>query len=113
MTFDAGLAQRIREALQDRADVVEKRMFGGIAFMLGGHMAVGVSGSSLLARVGPDNHRHALATAHVRPMDFTGRPMKGYVFVDPEGFAADADLATWIRVCSDFVATLPARPARR
>lgn len=113
MTFDAGLAQRIREVLQDRGDVVEKRMFGGLAFMLGGHMAVGVSGSSLLARVGPVHHANALATAHVRPMDFTGKPMKGYVFVDPEGLADDADLATWIRVCSDFVATLPPRPPPR
>ena len=113
MTFDGGLAQRIRELLHDRGDVVEKRMFGGLAFMVGGHMTVGVSASSLLARVGPANHAHALATAHVRPMDFTGRPMKGYVFVDPEGLASDGDLATWIRVCCDFVATLPARAPRR
>ena len=113
MTFDGGLAQRIREVLHDRDDVVEKRMFGGLAFMIGGHMAVGVSGSSLLARVGPGNHAHALATVHVRPMDFTGKPMKGYVFVDPEGLADDADLATWIRVCRDFVATLPLRAPSR
>ncbi|MEO7337055.1 MAG: TfoX/Sxy family protein [Caldimonas sp.] len=96
MAFDAGLAQRIREHLQGRPGVTEKTMFGGIAFLLHGRMAVGISGDSMMARVGPERHAEALTGAHVRPMDFTGRPMKGYVFVDAPGLASDAALAAWI-----------------
>jgi hypothetical protein len=112
MAYDPGLAERIRELLRDRHDVVEKKMFGGIAFMLQGHMAVGIAGDALMARVGPDRHADALRSPHVRPMDFTGRPMKGYVFVDPAGLADDAELQRWIDACAAFVANLPPRVAR-
>jgi len=113
MAFDPGLAQRIRETLGERAGVTEKQMFGGIAFLLHGHMFVGVSGSALMARVGPARHADALAAPHARQMDFTGRPMKGYVFVDPPGLASDADLARWIGVSIGFVESLPAKAAPR
>ena len=113
MAYDPGLAQRIRELLQPRHDVVEKKMFGGIAFMLRGHMFVGIAGDALMARVGPDRHAEALARRHVRAMDFTGRPMKGYVFVDPPGLADDADLQRWIDACAAFVASLPPKDAEK
>ena len=107
MAFDEGLAERIRDALRGRAGVGERRMFGGLAFMLDGNMVLGIIGDTLMARVGPARHADALALPHVRPMDFTGKPMKGYVYVDPPGFEDDAALENWIRACTAFVATLP------
>lgn len=107
MAYDEGLAERIREALGATRSIGERRMFGGLAFMWNGHMFVGILGETLMARVGPEHYERALAQPHVRRMDFTGRPMKGYVFVDPPGFARDADLAEWVRRCLDFVKTLP------
>lgn len=112
MAFDEGLAERIRDALRDTRHVSERRMFGGLAFMVDGHMAVGILGDALMARVGPPHHAQALAQPHTRPMDFTGRPMKGYVFVDPPGLARDADLARWIERCVAFVGTLPRKAAK-
>lgn len=113
MAFDPGLAQRVRDVLGERPGLAERRMFGGLAFLLHGHMAVGIVGATLMARVGPQRHEQALARAHVRPMDFTGRPMKGYVYVDPGGLDDDRELAAWIEACAAFVATLPPKPARR
>ena len=106
MAFDPGLAQRIREVLGDRRGLSERRMFGGLAFLLNGHMFVGINGSALMARVGPDRHGDALAVAHTREMDFTGRPMKGYVFVDPPGLVEDRALAAWVDWCASHVETL-------
>ena len=107
MAFDEGLAERIRELLRDRRGVDERRMFGGLAFMLDGHMFVGILGDTLMARVGPEGYARALAQKHVREMDFTGRPMKGFVYVAPEGFDSDAALEDWIGRCAKFVQTLP------
>lgn len=107
MAYDEGLAERIRDALRGRQGVSERRMFGGIAFMLDGNMALGIVGESLMARVGPLRYADALALPHVRPMDFTGKPMKGYVYVDPPGIEEDAALENWITACSAFVASLP------
>ena len=109
MAFDEGLAERIRELLRDRRGVDERRMFGGLAFMLDGHVFVGILGDTLMARVGPDSYAKALAQKYVREMDFTGRPMKCYVFVAPEGFESDAALEGWIGRCAKFVQTLPAK----
>jgi len=109
VAFDEGLAERIRELLRDRRGVDERRMFGGLAFMLDGHMFVGILGDTLMARVGPEAYAKALAQKHVREMDFTGRPMKGYVFVAPEGFESDAALESWVSRCAKFVQTLPAK----
>ena len=96
MAYDEGLAERIRETLAAERGLAEKKMFGGIAFMEGGHMFVGIVGDALMARIGAEGHEVALSEPHVRPMDFTGRPMKGYVFVDPPGIEDDARLEGWI-----------------
>ena len=109
MAFDEGLAERIRELLKDRRGVAERKMFGGLAFMLNGHMLIGILGDTLMARVGPDSYAKALAQKHVRQMDYTGKPMKGYVYVAPEGFESDAALEGWIGRCAKFVQTLPAK----
>jgi TfoX N-terminal domain len=107
MAYDEGLAERIRLVLSDRPAVAEKKMFGGLAFMLNDYMFCGVTNDDLMARVGPDNYRAALGKPHVREMDFTGRPMKGYVFVTPDGVESDADLQYWVDLCAEFVRTLP------
>lgn len=109
MAYDEGLAQRIRQVLVDNPAVDEKKMFGGLAFMLNDYMFCGVTDDALMARVGPDNYAESLARPHVREMDFTGRPMKGYVYVDPPGIESDDDLSYWVDLCADFVRTLPTK----
>ena len=113
MAFDEGLAQRVREAVSARPGITERRMFGGLAFLLGGRMFVGISGSKLMARVGTEKYVDALDLAHVREMDFTGKQMKGYVYIDPAGLAEDKDLLAWVSWCASYVASLPAEGARR
>jgi hypothetical protein len=113
MAFDAGLVERIREVLEDERGIVEKKMFGGIAFLSPDHMFVGLAGTALMARVGPVAHERALSEPHVRPMDFTGRPMKGYVFVDPPGIDNDEDLRRWVLDCLAFVRTLPPKKPKK
>ena len=107
MAYDEALARRIRSALAGDAAVTEKKMFGGIAFLHRGLMFVGVAGTSLMARVGKANYADSLRREHVREMDFTGKPMQGYVFVEVPGVASDAELRFWIDRCREFVATLP------
>jgi TfoX/Sxy family transcriptional regulator of competence genes len=109
MAYDLGLAQRIREVLDTRPGITERRMFGGLAFLVDGKMFVGVQDATLMARVGPERHQDALAVPHVREMDFTGRPMKGYVYVDAPGLAEDHDLRAWVQWCAAFAAALPAK----
>jgi TfoX/Sxy family transcriptional regulator of competence genes len=109
MAYDEGLAERIRDALRDRRDVAERQMFGGLAFMVGGHMAVGILGDSLMARVGPDRYTELVGEPGARPMDFTGKPMRGYVFVAAEAIEADAALDRWIERCLAYVRSLPPR----
>lgn len=106
MAFDETLAERVRHALSGTS-FTEKKMFGGLAFLSRGYMFIGVNAASLMARVGPGRYAAALRRAHVREMDFTGRPLTGYVFVDPPGYAGDADLRRWVRECLAFVDTLP------
>jgi hypothetical protein len=107
MAFDEGLAQRIRDCLHRRRGIVERKMFGGLAFMANGHMFVGVTGEVLMARVGPDEYEQALKKPNVREMDFTGKPMKGYVYVDAAGLKSDPDLQYWVNACLRFVASMP------
>lgn len=107
MSYDPGLAQRIRELLIGRTGITERQMFGGLAFLIDGKMFVGIRNATLMARVGVERHQDALALAHVRKMDFTGRPMKGYVYVDPPGLTEDRDLHAWVIWCADHVAALP------
>lgn len=109
MAYDEGLAERLREVFRGRRGVSEKRMFGGVAFMVRGYMAVGIVGDALMARVGPDEYDRVLRMRHVRPMDFTGKPMKGYVYVAPAGFDSQAELEAWVDLCVKFVGTLPPR----
>lgn len=107
MAFDEALADRIRDALAARAEVSERKMFGGIAFMLAGNMAVGVIGEDLMVRLDPADAEKALGDPHTRPMDFTGKPMKNMVYVDPQGTASDEGLAAWVDAGADFASSLP------
>ena len=109
MPFDEELARRLRETLAHRDDVIEKKMFGGLAFMVSGNMCCGVVDDTLMARVGPDQYDEALARPHSREMDFTGRSMRGFVYVAPAGIESDADLRSWIELCERFVGSLPAK----
>ncbi|MGH2382716.1 MAG: TfoX/Sxy family protein [Candidatus Limnocylindria bacterium] len=111
MAYDEALAERIRAVLADRDNVTEQKMFGGIAFMISDRMAVGVVHDDLMVRVGPDAHDDAVARPHARPMDFTGRPMRGFVYVAPAGAADDRDLAQWVEAGAAFAASQP--PKRR
>lgn len=107
MAYDEGLAERIRVVLGEHGPVSERRMFGGIAFMVRGHMTVGILKDELMVRVGPEAYPGALREPHARSMDFTGRPMKGIVFVAPEGMEDDADLERWIERAIAFTTSLP------
>jgi TfoX/Sxy family transcriptional regulator of competence genes len=109
MAYDEGLAQRVREVLDDAPGLVEKRMFGGVGFMLQGNMACGVNGQDLIVRVGPDRYTEALAQPHAREFDLTGRPMKGWVTVTPDGYEADEDLERWVQQGVAFAMSLPAK----
>jgi len=107
MAYDEGLAQRIRERLDDRDDVSERKMFGGVAFMLGGNMCVGVAKGNLMVRVGPDAYEAALAEPDCREMDFTGKPLRGMVYVDAESVESDARLDDWVARGVAFAGSLP------
>jgi hypothetical protein len=113
MAYDLKTAERVRRILSSRSDAVEKRMVGGLSFVVGGSMCCGVTGSALMIRVGAEARERVLAQQHVRPMEFAGRPLAGFVLVDPEGFRTDAALAAWVQRGLDFAATLPAKAARR
>lgn len=112
MAYDEGLAERIRSVVGDERRITEKKMFGGVAFLLGGRMFVGIVKDDLMVRVGPERYQEALQGAHVRPMDFTGKPMLGYVYVAPEGVEEEAQLVKWVRLGKLFVATLPEKTKR-
>jgi TfoX/Sxy family transcriptional regulator of competence genes len=107
VAYDEDLADRIRAVLPDEA-VTERQMFGGLAFILGGRMFCGVVKDTLMARLGPDGAERALDQPHVRPMDFTGRPMTGMVFVEPGGLEGGA-LRQWVNAAAAFTRTLPPR----
>ena len=107
MAYDEGLAIRIREVLGGEPGLTEKRMFGGLAIMLDGNMAVGVSGDDLMVRTDPAQQDALLAEPGARPFDLTGRPMKGWLVVDAGGLAEDADLRRWIERGVAFARSLP------
>ena len=109
MAYDEELAIRIRTALPRREGIAERKMFGGIAFMLRGNMFCGVVKDTLMVRVGRDEYESALARPHARPMDFAGRPMRGMVFVGPKGCCVDNDLQSWLERGLKFVDSLPDR----
>lgn len=107
MAYDEGLAQRIREQLQEVPNVEEKKMFGGLCFMVQRHMCCGIVEDKLMARIGPDNYESLLQKNHAQKMDFTGKPMKGMIYVEPGGLQSERDLEFWVDRCLDFINTLP------
>lgn len=107
MAYDEVLGERVRAALEDEPNVTERKMFGGLAFMLGGNMCCGVIGDELMVRVGSDAWEGALALPHAREMDFTGRSMKGMVYVGVDGITSDRDLDAWVARGIAFAGSLP------
>ncbi len=108
--IDEGLAQRVRESLfhlADFADISERKMFGSLVFMVNGHMTCGVGGEGLMLRVGVDRYEHALSQPHAEEMDFTGRPMKGFLYITWEGIEADEDLSSWLALSLSFILAQP------
>jgi hypothetical protein len=109
MAFNESLAARIRRALGRKKGIEEKRMFGGVGYLLNGNLLVGVWKNSLCVRLGPEQAEEALPEPHVREFDITGRPMKGWVLVGPEGAQGDDQLQGWILRALKFVKTLPVK----
>lgn len=113
MPYDETLAKRVRDLLDDRTAFVEKKMFGGIAFLVGGNMTVGILGPDLVVRLPADENESALARPHTRPMDFTGRPMKGWIYVAPAGTRTAASLGAWLDRALAFARAQPAKKPKR
>lgn len=103
MAYDEYLADRVRQVLHDKQVFFEeKKMMGALTFMVDHKMCVGVIKDNLMARVGPDFYEEALTKNGCKTMDFTGRPLKGYVFIDPIGIDMDEELEYWVQLCLDF-----------
>ena len=113
MAYDEKLAGRVRLLLKARKKISEKRMFGGLAFMLRDKMCCGVLNQDFVARIGPNAYESALEAPHVRPMDFTGRPLKGYVYVGPRATSSDRVLKTWVDRSVEFTSSLPEKKPRK
>ena len=113
MAFSEELAERIRRRLARRKGVEEKRMFGGVGFLLHGNLLVGVWKDSLIVRLGPDEGEEALKEPHVSEFDITGRSMKGWVLVAPEGIENDDQLGGWVQRAVKFVGKMPGKQSRR
>ncbi len=107
MAYSEELAERIREVIDGRPGVVERKMFGGIAWMLNGNMTCGIIGEDLMVRLDRDEAEAAQAEEHVGPMDFTGRPMRGFILVEAAGIDDAADLGRWVDAAADFAESLP------
>ena len=107
--YDEKLAERVRKTLAGRKGIMEKKMFGGVAFMLGGRMCCGVHKNELILRLDPERAEKALKSPGVRVFDITGRPSKGFVLVGPVGYRTDAALTKWVKQAADFAASLPAK----
>lgn len=109
MAYDEKLARRVRDCLGDQPGLAEKKMFGGVAFMLRGNMCCGVLNSYLIVRTGPEQFADALQRPHVRPFDMTGRPMRGIVTVDAAGLESDDTLGAWVEQGARYATSLPAK----
>jgi len=107
MPYDERLAERVRKALSGREDLAERRMFGGVAFLVRGNMCCGVTKDLLVLRLGSHGAELALGKAHIREMDFTGKPMKGMVYIEPEGVRTEPKLQAWLEQAVRFAGTLP------
>jgi len=106
MTYDEVLAERIRIVIKGKRGFSEKKMFGGLSFLLHGNMCCGVIRKNLVVRVGSDQYRKALSSPHTRPMDFTGKPLRGYVYVRPAGYRTGRSLQKWVNQGIVFTSTL-------
>jgi TfoX/Sxy family transcriptional regulator of competence genes len=113
MAFDEELARRVRRVLDGEGTVTEKHMFGGVAFMLRGHMCAGIVGDSLMVRTGSAYFEALLDEPHARPMDFTGRAMRGFLFVDPPGLTSAKDLRRWVGYGVATALALPKKSPKR
>lgn len=109
MAYDAGLVERVRDALSGQVELTERRMFGGVAFMIRGNMACGVLEDGLVVRVGRERYEEAVMEVDTKPLDISGRPMTGWVVVEPPGHASDDGLIRWVKEGLDFALTLPAK----
>ena len=107
MAYDEGLAHRVRELMAQTPGYHEKKMFGGLCFLLDGNMACGINADQLMVRVGPEAYQNALARPHAREMDFTGRALKGFVYVDADGLSEDSGLQAWVDLGTEFAGSLP------
>ena len=112
MSYDPAAAERVRQWLSGRSDVVEKKMVGGLSFLVNGNMCCGITGMALMVRVGADSREQALREPHVQPMLLAGRALSGFICIEPEGYATDDALASWVQRGLDFVSGLPAKPVR-
>lgn len=113
MAYDKKLHERIREVVFGMPGLSERKLFGGICFSVNGYMACGVQKKDLVIRVGPQHHDHALSRKHTRPMDFTGKPMTGYIYVSEAGYKRKADLERWVSQGIEFVQTLPPKMPKK
>ena len=113
MAFDEELAKRVRNALAKNPGFREKKMFGGVCYLLHGNMACGVLNDDLIIRVGKEGYDRALELKHTRKFDITGKAMTGWVMVAPEGHRSDKDLSAWVQKGIDFVATLPPKKPKK
>ena len=113
MAYSEKLAERVRQILQPTAGITEKKMFGGVAFMLNGNMCCGVSNNELMLRLGPERAQKALQEKNTREMDFTGRVIKSMLFVEPAGIRTKVSLMKWVGKALDFVSRLPPKQGTR
>ena len=112
MSYDPAAAERVRQLLSGRTDVAEKKMVGGLSFLVNGHMCCGITGTALMVRVGTQSREQALREPNARPMLLVGRALSGFICIEPEGYAADDALASWVQRGLGFVSGLPAKPVR-
>jgi hypothetical protein len=109
MPYDDKLANRVRKILEKIDGLSEKKMFGGICFLINGNMALGLVNDDLMIRVGSDSYEKILSQPHVRKMDFTGKPLKGFLYVGPKGTESDNYLKKWVLIGVEFAISLPAK----
>ena len=107
MAYDEGLAQRVRELLEEKPGYNEKKMFGGVCYLLNGNMACGILKEDLIVRIGPEKYENSLKSPHTRKFDVTGKTMKGWVMVSYEGHESDKDLFEWVQRGVNYALSLP------
>jgi TfoX/Sxy family transcriptional regulator of competence genes len=107
MAYDEGMAERVRELLETEPDFQEKKMFGGLCFLIRGNMVCGIIKDDLIVRVGMERYEDALKRSHTRKFDITGKPLKGWVVVSPEGHEEDEELSSWIEQGVRYARSLP------